>query len=58
MMALIELEFWGVGMTSASLTVHQALVTELQRAMVKARMVRALTFMDLMMIVFVLVIDR
>ena len=54
MMVLIELEFSGVGRTSASKTVLRAVVTELQRPMLKARMVRAVTFMDLMIIVFLL----
>ena len=54
MMVLIELELSGIGRTSASKTVLRAVATELQRPMLKARMVRAVTFMDLMIIVFLL----
>lgn len=44
-MVLIELEFSGVGRILASETVLRAVATELQRPMIKARMVRVVTFM-------------
>lgn len=52
MIVRMEFEFSGVGRISASM--DAALVTELQRPMLKASTANAVTFMDLMVIVFLL----